>query len=280
MQLICRNDKIKWQFAGMRSLDISCRLHTAKSGLALSIVRSKRPGDANPGAALKALRHEKGWTLAGVAEKTELPISTLSRLENGKMAMTYEKLVQICTGLEIDMNLLIGATAAPPVPIQGGFRRSIARAGDGQSVATPTGSYLYVAADLLNKIVTPIIGDVTARSIDEYDEFLHHKGEEYLFVLHGSLWLYTEAYAPVCLEQGDSIYFDSSMGHAYVTASAEPCQVLSICATGGAEMLDHHHGPATTDSASVTALAQGTRRTERKRRAQPAPRARGVARKG
>lgn len=245
----------------------------------MSIVRSKRPGGANPGAALKALRHKEEWTLADVASRTGLPISTLSRLENGKMAMTYEKLVQICSGVGIDMSVLIGSAATAPTPVQGGFRRCIARAGDGQSVETPTGNYLYVAAELLNKAVTPIIGDVTARSIDEYPEFLHHPGEEYLFVLHGSLLLYTEAYAPVRLERGDSIYFDSSMGHAYVAATDEPCQVLSICAMGGAQMLAHHHGPAPTVPEGVTTLADTARRLERKTRARVSPRARGVARK-
>ena len=245
----------------------------------MNIVRSKRPGGANPGAALKALRQRERWTLSQVAERTGLPISTLSRLENGKMAMTYEKLVHICTGLGLDMNVLIGSTAITPTPVQGGFRRCIARAGDGQSVETPTGNYLYVAAELLNKIVTPIIGDVTARSIDEYEEFLHHPGEEYLFILNGSLLLHTEAYAPVHLGQGDSIYFDSSMGHAYVSASDDPCQVLSICATGGAAMLAHHHGPSPSAPAEVSISAEGVRRAERKARPRTGSRARGVARK-
>ena len=56
----------------------------------MNIIRSKRSGGANPGAALKALRQKERWTLSHVAQRTGLPISTLSRLENGKMAMTYE----------------------------------------------------------------------------------------------------------------------------------------------------------------------------------------------
>lgn len=248
-------------------------------GQPLTIIYPKRPGEANPGATLKALRRAEKWTLADVAGKTGLPISTLSRLENGKMAMTYEKLLQICTGLGVDMNALIGSTAIQPQRIEGGFRRAIARAGDGPSVLTPTGNYLYVAAELLNKRVTPIVGDVKARSIDEYEEYLRHSGEEYLFVLNGTLDLYTEAYAPVRLEQGDSIYFDSSMGHAYVSASDVPCQVLSICAAAGGEVLEHHRlgspiirHPETGARDSAAPLALGSPRSDhpkKRRRAAP-----------
>lgn len=205
----------------------------------LSIAPSKRPVEANPGTILKSLRKKNGWGLAEVSDKTGLPISTLSRLENGKMAMTFEKLKRISAGLAIDMSVLIGSSLASQ-RVEGGFRRSIVRAGEGQSVTTPTGAYLYVAADMLNKMVTPIIGFVTARSIDEYDEFLRHSGEEYLFVHSGTLLLYTEAYGPVRLEQGDSIYFDSAMGHAYVSGSDTPCQVISICAASGTDLLEHH----------------------------------------
>ncbi|HEY1962957.1 MAG TPA: cupin domain-containing protein, partial [Rhizomicrobium sp.] len=35
--------------------------------------------------------------------------------------------------------------------------------------------------------------------------------------------------APVLLRKGDSIYFDSGMGHAYLAAESGPCRVLSIC---------------------------------------------------
>jgi len=180
--------------------------------------------------------------------------------------------------LLIDMSVLIGSVATPQ-RIEGGFRRSIVRAGEGQTVAAPTGDYLYVAADMLNKLATPIIGFVTARSIDEYEEFLHHSGEEYLYVLSGTLMLYTEAYGPVTLEQGDSIYFDSAMGHAYVSGSDAPCQVISVCMAGGAGMLEHHRlEPPAIDrsltmpasAANEEAVVPAARRAKDQRKSSPA----------
>jgi oxalate decarboxylase/phosphoglucose isomerase-like protein (cupin superfamily) len=40
---------------------------------------------------------------------------------------------------------------------------------------------------------------------------------------------HTELYAPVLLQAGDSVYFDSSMGHAYLRVGDGPCRVLTVC---------------------------------------------------
>ena len=51
-------------------------------------------------------------------------------------------------------------------------------------------------------------------------------------VLHGDIMLYTEFYAPLVLAEGDSIYFDSDMGHALVSTSPDDAVVLSVCTRG------------------------------------------------
>jgi hypothetical protein len=45
--------------------------------------------------------------------------------------------------------------------------------------------------------------------------------------------LHSDLYAPLTLSQGDSVYFDSGMAHAYVRVGDAPCQVLSVCAGPG-----------------------------------------------
>src|SRR6201986_1971026 len=61
---------------------------------------------ARPGAALKALRMQKGWTLAEVSKRTELPVSTLSKIENDRMSLSYDKLARISAGLGVDISQL------------------------------------------------------------------------------------------------------------------------------------------------------------------------------
>ena len=184
---------------------------------------------AKPGAMLKALRLQKGWKLAEVSEKTGLPISTLSKVENDKMSLTYDKLARISRGLDVDIGLLFAQDALPaPLALVGG-RRSITRAGDGRAIDTDIYAHLYPASELLNKRFVPIVAEVRARSLAEFGELIRHAGEEYAYVLDGAVDLHTDLYAPVRLETGDSIYFDSGMGHAYIAATPGRCRVLSIC---------------------------------------------------
>jgi len=52
---------------------------------------------ARPGAALKALRRQHGWTLAEVSQRTGLPTSTLSKIENDKVSLSFDKLARLST---------------------------------------------------------------------------------------------------------------------------------------------------------------------------------------
>ena len=89
---------------------------------------------AKPGAVLKGLRLANGWTLTDVSRRTGLPVSTLSKIENDKMSLSYDKLARISRGLDIDIGLLFSSKAAPePISLATG-RRSITRAGEGRAI--------------------------------------------------------------------------------------------------------------------------------------------------
>jgi transcriptional regulator with XRE-family HTH domain len=193
-----------------------------------------------PGAKLRALRIARALTMGQLAEKTGIPQSTLSKLENGKMSMTYEKLVRLGAGLEVDIGLLIqkGGPERPASP-PGPGRRSVIRAGEAAGVHFEKQQHAYLAGDYLGKSMTPILIDVVARDVDELNGLLAHRGEEYLYVLEGSMELHSEFFAPLRLDAGDSIYFDSSMAHAYILVGDARCRVLAVCSGADAEMISH-----------------------------------------
>jgi transcriptional regulator with XRE-family HTH domain len=183
---------------------------------------------AKPGAILKAIRHEKGWKLSDVATKTGFPVSTLSKIENGKVSLTYEKMARLSKALSVDIGLFFTEEGNLPNLALATGRRSIVRSGDGSSFETSNYLHTFPANDLLNKRFIPIISEVHIRSNSDI-EMTRHSGEEYDYVLEGTLEVHTELYAPVRLEAGDSIYFDSGMAHAYIAVGKARCRVLTIC---------------------------------------------------
>src|SRR5215467_10025898 len=121
---------------------------------------------ARPGAVLKAQRLRRGWTLAEASARTGLPISTLSKVENDKISLSYDKLARLSRGLEIDISLLFGGQAQASVS----GRRSVTKAGEGRTIETRNYRHLYIAADLLNKSFIPVVAEVRARSLEEFGE--------------------------------------------------------------------------------------------------------------
>ena len=187
--------------------------------------------EGNLGESLRRLRKERGMTLIEAGEKSGMPMSTISKIENNKMSLTYDKLLRICKALDIDISQLFSGTPTtgkPAAPASSG-RRSINRRGTGYAIDTPNYSHLYPAADLLNKRSVPIIAEIHARSLAQFGEMIRHPGEEFAIVLEGAVDLYTDLYAPVRLETGDSMYFDSGMAHAYIAVGDSTCRVLSVC---------------------------------------------------
>jgi quercetin dioxygenase-like cupin family protein len=77
--------------------------------------------------------------------------------------------------------------------------------------------------------MVPLIAHIKPRSIAEFGELAKHAGEEFIYVLSGILQVHIDANPVITLEAGDCVYFDSSCGHAYVSAGDTEAIVLGVC---------------------------------------------------
>ena len=94
------------------------------------------------GQCLKAARQARGLTLKQVAERTGMALSTLSKVENGLMSLTYDKLLQLTAGLKMDIAELFSpagprSTRAVPSP-RGAASAAPARARSSTPNSIPT----------------------------------------------------------------------------------------------------------------------------------------------
>ncbi len=184
----------------------------------------------NLGTCLRQLRFQRRLSIADVSVATGIAKSTLSRVENDQLSLTYAKLLQLCRGLRIDLAELFShdKPAGQPQPMA---RRTFTPPGGGRAVAVGLQGYRYLCTELAGKKMTPMVGVIQSRTLAESNGFLKHDGEEFTYVLEGRLELHTEFYEPLVLEAGGSVYFDSTMGHAYVSTGSEPLQILCVCST-------------------------------------------------
>jgi len=189
------------------------------------------------GMLLRSLRAHNGWTLKEMSERSGIPVSTLSKVEHDRLTLTYDKLQQLSQRLNMRMSELFAETSEGlEAPITA--RRSIGRLDKAIQVTTPNYDYHYLCPELRRKRMIPVITNIRARTVEEFGDLVRHSGEEYVYVLDGRIEVHTEFYDPVVLEQGESIYIDSQMGHAYVVAEGcDEATVLGVCSSADESLM-------------------------------------------
>jgi transcriptional regulator with XRE-family HTH domain len=179
------------------------------------------------GERIREFRLAKGYSLAALARRVGLSEATLSRIENGQTLISAHSLYVLSTVLEVDITAFYERAANP---IRSGIR-SISRNGEGRHIETARFAASVLGADLANKKMHPSIDVISHRTLEEVGGLAAHAGEEFLYVVEGRLVFHSEHYAPLLLNAGDSVYFDGTMAHAYLTPDPEPARILVINST-------------------------------------------------
>lgn len=180
---------------------------------------------ARMGERLRQIRRDLKLTLADVAGRSGLAISTVSKVERGLMALTYDRFSQLADGLGVDIAELFSGEGEPLQPGQ----VAVARAGEYRLHETENYVYEMLFPDLWRKAMTPMMGTLRPFETMRFDRFVSHPGEEFLLVLDGQVTVSFEAMAPVTLATGESVYFDSRRGHLYASAGETPARILVVC---------------------------------------------------
>lgn len=181
--------------------------------------------EADLGTRVRDIRKSRGWTLKEVALRTGLAISTISKMERGEISLTYDRFMRLAQGLGLDVGELFDSNAE-------GFTMgtvSITRADEAPLHRSETYDYGMLASGVSGKHMVPMVGRIKAHSFSKFEDHIAHPGEEFIYVLEGAITVYLKGKDPISLAKGDSIYFDSGIGHAYVSTSDEDATILGVC---------------------------------------------------
>lgn len=203
------------------------------------------------GAKVRALRKLRSMSLDRLSELSGISKASLSKVENGKMSLTFAKLQQLSHGLSISVSELFHeGEQTPAVQPSAAARRSVARSDMPSSFSTHHYTYTYLHTDLLRRTMTPFRMVLRAHTMRDFGELIRHSGEEFIVVLEGSIVVHTEHYAPIQLGPGDSLYIDSTMGHAYLSAGDADATIICVCAGE-----DHEYRPDADELLTATTHA-------------------------
>jgi quercetin dioxygenase-like cupin family protein len=182
---------------------------------------------AGLGARLRALRGRKGWTLEQLSLRTSLSEPFLSRLESGRRQPSLAALMTLARAYSMPLAALLeeAPAAVPPVVIQAGS--SSEHHANGLQYRVVSGA---VPKGNLHAV------HVTIPPKREHQNFYHHDGEEWLYILAGQLRLIFED-GEHLLKPGDSAHFEAHTPHrlaahgprsaeAVIVSCAEPLPAL------------------------------------------------------
>ncbi|MTI03411.1 MULTISPECIES: helix-turn-helix domain-containing protein [Alphaproteobacteria] len=176
------------------------------------------------GRSIRDARRAKGWTLEEAGRVAGIGRSTLSKIENNQTRPSFDIVRRLTQALEMN---------TPQLFLQSGQtgiagRRDFTPKGQGEVRETSTYLHELLCSELTSKRMLPYVATITARDISEFETWIRHAGEEFMYVLSGELTFISEHYRPLPMKAGDSLYYDSGMGHGCISTSEEDAQVLWV----------------------------------------------------
>lgn len=170
----------------------------------------------------RRLRKARGWTLSETMKRSGISVSTLSKVENGQLSLTFSNLEKLARGLDVDISELFDKHGAETSFVTTTTRES------GVRHETKNYCHEYLCQDFSGRKMTPFVTRVIARDLQEFGPLLSHPGQEFLYVLEGTIDLVIEGEEPLRLRAGDSAYFDCGKGHAAISVGPGEALTLSV----------------------------------------------------
>ncbi|MDG4818576.1 XRE family transcriptional regulator [Micromonospora sp. WMMD956] len=173
---------------------------------------------AGVGPRLRALRRQRGTTLAELSAATGISVSTLSRLESGARRPALEQLLPLARAHGVTLDDLVDA---PPTGDPRIHLRPVTRHGMIMLPLTRRAGGIQAY-----KLVIP------AGSVRREPDPQTHEGYEWLYVLNGRLRMVLGE-RDLVLSPGEAAEFDTRLPHWFGAADAGPVEFLSLFGSQG-----------------------------------------------
>ncbi|MDD1752882.1 MAG: cupin domain-containing protein [Methanotrichaceae archaeon] len=175
------------------------------------------------GSRLRELRELNRLSVNDMAEYLKVPAKTYICYEEGKRDIPASKLIEIARKFDVDMGLLLTGHE----PKMNVF--TVTRKGMGAEAERRKHNKQYKYQSLAEKFVhkkaEPFI--VTIEPLDGKSNTYSHHGQEFDLVLEGKIRFRIHD-QDVVLDEGDSIFFDSSYSHALEAMDDKPAKLLVL----------------------------------------------------
>ncbi|MEQ1941592.1 cupin domain-containing protein [Mesorhizobium sp. VNQ89] len=199
-----------------------------RDALAADGAKDTHHADLLVGRRVRALRLERGLSLAELAARAGISIGALSQIERGMSSLRVRVIWPLAAALEVEPSALVAENdeASDLFCVRASARKSVPVHSEGiaKQLLSPPGAALTG----LMVVVEPGGGTAEAYS---------HAGHEFGCVLSGVVELTIDT-ARYTLKAGDSFAFKSTLPHEFRNDGAERCTILWVNTTRPSEARD------------------------------------------
>lgn len=174
------------------------------------------------GESIRHFRKQKGLSLSQLGLASNVSKSNISKIENGVISPTFEIMERISNGLGIPTANLLSDNA------HGVGGQSFNKSDSGRVSIDGHYEFEFLFSDFVGRRMVPFVTTVTASGPDGVKQPAKHGGEEFFYVLSGSVIFTGSGGKTTLMEVGDSIYFDSHEEHLVVNRTNEHSRLLWV----------------------------------------------------
>lgn len=176
--------------------------------------------ETNLGPQLRALRRQRGLSLAEVAKATTISASFLSLIETGKSDITLGRLVRLVRFYGVSVtDLMPEPGEADPIVVRRDERRHIFSPAEGIDV------YL-LTRDTRHKMMPVIAVHEPGGHTEEVVNA--ESGEQFVYVLEGTIEVELDGSEPLQLRKGDAAYFSTDRIRSYRNVGEGRAEVFGV----------------------------------------------------
>jgi mannose-6-phosphate isomerase-like protein (cupin superfamily) len=173
---------------------------------------------------IRELREIEGISAEAMSQNLEIPIELLLAYESGSTDIPVSFLLTLAHRFNLELLSLLRGDE-PKLHVY-----TVVRKNKGLNVERSKHyQYESLASNFIHKKAEPFIVTVEPSISDEFPEFNSHPGQEFNFVLEGTLKVIIDGHE-IILNEGDSIYFDSGYQHAMKAQNSITARFLAVIA--------------------------------------------------
>jgi transcriptional regulator with XRE-family HTH domain len=178
------------------------------------------------GRKIRDLRKKAGLILQDLSDRTSLSKPLLSQIEKGVVSPPIATLLKISKALGVNISFFFQNDDSEERVVL--VRSHESKVVDSRYFGREEGGYYYeaLAYKKSKKYMEPFLVEFKRRKAGELAYF-SHEGEEFIYLLEGTLEFRTETQQYV-MHPGDSLYFDSSLPHAYRALERKNAKALTV----------------------------------------------------